>query len=223
MGDTMRLVALLASGGAMAAMGLISLGLALARGRPAARPAPPNMSAAGVCIALGLLCVLIGASEMRTANQVQGGVTGTGRRAGAGEWRIGEAYVAELGPLGSYTAQGAMLPAIEANVNLAVGVGCGNGIVESVAIGWTRPPGPGVVGLFYLSIDGGPIRSSRWSDDEDDPEALDGPRFLKRLAESTRLAVEARELRDWPVLMSATFDGSALPATLERMACRIPR
>ena len=220
MGDTMRLVALLAGGGAMAAMGLIFLGLALARERPAVRPTPSSISAAGVCIALGLLCVLVGASEMRTANQAQGGVTGTGRRAGAGEWRIGEVSVARLG---SWTSQDAMLPATEANVNLAVGVGCSNGIVDEVVIGWTRPPGVWVFGRFYLSIDGGPIRSSRWSDDEDDPEALDGPQFLERLAGSTRLAVEAREFRDQPVLMSATFDGSALPATLDRMACRISR
>ena len=213
--SVMSLVALLAGGGAM-----IFLGLVLARERPAVQPTPSSMSAAGACVALGLLGVLIGASEMRTANQTQGGVTGTGRRAGAGEWRIGDAYV----PLGSYTTQGATLLATEANVNLAVGVVCSNGIVKEVQIGWAWPPSDRVFGRFWLGIDGNPIRSNAWSDDEDDPEALDGPRFLERLAGSTRLAVEARALRrDRPILMSATFDGSALPATLDRMACRIPR
>lgn len=221
MDGAMGLVALLAGGGAMAAAGLILLGLALAR-RPAIRPTPLGVSAAGACIGAGVLCILVGAFEARPADHAQGGSRGEpsadrGPEVG-GEWQIGDARSARLG---DYTAQIAILPATETNVNLAVGVRCGNGIVEEVAIGWTRPPGGFVFGLFWLSIDGGPIRSNSWSDERHEPEALDGPRFLERLADS-RIAVEAREFPDWPVLMSATFDGSALSATLARMNCRIP-
>ena len=63
----MNLVVLLALGGAFAAMGLFSLGVALARERPPIRPTPSSMSAVGACIAMGVLSVLVGAHDLREA------------------------------------------------------------------------------------------------------------------------------------------------------------
>lgn len=219
----MNLVVLLAFGGAFAAMGLFSLGVALARERPPIRPTPASISVVGACIAMGVLSVLVGTHGLREALDARAGVA---RGTSPGEWRIGEEREA---------VQGATLRPTEPNVNLAVGVICINGIVTTVAVGWQRSPGApgGVVGDHVVSIDGGPNTWNRWelpnlwSTDRDPPrtprgEPLDGPSFLLRLAGSTRVRVDYLAYPDDPVLMSATFNGTALPATLARMDCQLP-
>ena len=118
--------------------------------------------------------------------------------------------------------------------DLVVGVFCTNDIVDRVVIGLANePPSIWVHGHLYLSVDGGPIHSNwsqshfgdflePWRGFDDELELLDGPRFLERLAGSTRLVVEARRQPDWGPITAATFDGSGLAATLTQMACQIP-
>ena len=208
--------------------------------RPAWARLPNRASTVGVWI-LPVVLFIIGAAlipddetslEVSSPAMTEIAAEATGgsgqAQAGPGEWRIDDALV-DTSP----KMQIASLTATDGD--LVLGVFCTDDIVDQVAIGFGNdPPSIWVHDYLYLSVDGGAIHSNwsqirtgdsglpePWRGYDHELESLDGPQLLERLARSTRLVIEARRLPDHPII-SATFDGSGLAATLARMACRIP-
>ena len=159
-------------------------------------------------------------------------VTGvSGPDGGLGEWRIGDASRGNASSVDRSKMQLASLTATDGD--LVVGVWCTDDIVDQVVIGFANEaPSIWVHGGLYLSVDGGEVHSNwsqkrtgdliePWRGFSEELDFLDGPRFLERLARSTQLVILAWRVQGAPIL-SVTFDGSGLEATLAQMGCRLP-